>query len=25
MLSSISPAMCRGFVKATVRNYTLYI
>jgi len=25
MLSSISSAMCRGFVKAAVRNYTLYI
>jgi len=25
MLSHISPAMCRGFVKAAVRNYTLYI
>jgi len=25
MLSSISPAMCRSFVKAALRNYTLYI
>jgi len=25
MLSSITPAMCRGFVKAAVRNYTLSI
>ena len=25
MLSSISPAMCRGFVKTAVRNITLYI
>jgi len=25
MLSDISPVMCRGFVKAAVRNYTLYI
>jgi len=25
MLSSISSAICRGFVKAAMRNYTLYI
>jgi len=25
MLSSITPAMCRGFVKVAVRNYALYI
>jgi len=25
MLASITPDMCRGFVRAAVRNYSLYI